>query len=342
MGLRFPKLRKKGFKNKIFNKLKSIIKCLQKDKDSFFIYSFFFLPIFKRGISEYFNRLLISCQIAIVFNRLKISKAVCFVTSPTFSLIIDQLKANGRINPIIYYYSDKYYMFREIKNRKPIMEWDESLRKIADAIYCASEDIYKAIPENHKKEKPVKVIEHQVDFNMFDYKKINPKKIKLRKPIIGYYGSLTDSNDWDIIRYVAQRRPEWNFVFIGNKRIDLPDLEKMQNIHFLGYVPYTELPIIAINFTVGIMFWKMTEWIKACSPLKLKEYLALGLPVVSVPIDEVVNKYSQYVLIASDGPGFETAIKKSLNNHDREERNKFASQFSWSLAVDEIIRDCNI
>ena len=86
----------------------------------------------------------------------------------------------------------------------------------------------------------------------------------------------------------------------------------------------------------------MTDWIKASSPLKLKEYLALGLPVVSVRIEEVVNKYSRFVGIADDGPGFEMAIEKALRSSDSENRNQFASQFSWSSVVDEIIRDCNI
>ena len=342
MGLRFPKLRKKDFKSKIFNKFKSIAKCLQKESDSFFIYSFFFLPVFKKGFFEKLNNLLISWQMRYVLQRLKINKAICFATLPTFAPCITLLKSIGRISPIIYYYSDQYSLYREIKDRKAIIEWDQSLQEMADVIYCASEDIYKTIPEKYKKEKPVKLIEHQVDFDLFDYNKVTPQKLDLKWPIIGYFGSLTDSNDWDIIRYVAQRQPEWNFVFIGQKNIDLPDLEKMQNIHFIGYIPYTKLPAVAVNFSVGIMFWKMTEWIKACSPLKLKEYLALGLPVVSVPIDEIVIKYSQYVDIANDGPEFETAIANALNKHDHDKRNKFAGQFSWSYAVDEIIRDCNL
>jgi len=342
MGLRFPSVKKWGFRKKISKKIKSILKGLRKHDDGFYILSFTFLPVYKRGFLEKINKALILAQLKIAMHFLGIREAISLATLPTFAPVIRSLKKSGRLIPVIYYYTDQYDQYREIRDRRPIVEWDRMLREDALSIYCASEPIFNNISREFKKKKVVKVLEHQVEFELFDYQRIVKQNLPVKKPIIGYFGSLTDSNDWDIIRYVAQRRPEWNFVFIGHKRIDLPDLEKMQNIHFLGYVPYAELPMIAINFSVGIMFWKMTEWIKACSPLKLKEYLALGLPVVSVPIDEVVNKYSQYVVIASDGPGFETAIKNSLNNHDREERNKFASQFSWSFAVDEIMHDCNI
>ena len=344
IGVRFPSIGKgkKLFGKKIINKIKSVAKGLTIHKDGFYIYGPFFIPIFKRGVYERINTLLIGFQLSVLMKILNFEKAICFATTPSFASVIRSLVRRKILIRVIYYYSDQYDQYREIRNRGPIIEWNRMLEDDADAIYCASQRIFDNIPDSYKRSKVVKVMEHQVDFALFDYKKVTPKTLNIERPIIGYFGSLTDSNDWDMIRYAAMQRPEWNFVFIGHKRIDLPELEKMQNIHFLGYVPYAELSTVAVNFSVGIMFWKMTEWIKACSPLKLKEYLALGLPVVSVPIDEVVNKYSQYVVIAIDGPGFETAIENALNKHDRDERNKFASQFSWSSTVDEIMRDCNI
>jgi glycosyltransferase involved in cell wall biosynthesis len=340
--LRFPSWRRKGFGRKIINKVKSTFNISKKTKDGFYISSFVYLPVFKPGWYEKLNTLVIKGQLSISMRLLKIEKAVCFATLPSFASIIHSLKNSGVIEPVIYYYSDQYDRYREITDRQTIIEWDRILRNDADAIYCASEKILDNIPEENKRNKTVKVIDHQLEFDKFDYKKVVQKDLNINKPIIGYFSSLTDSNDWEIIRYVASRRPEWNFVFIGNKSIDLPHLGKMANVHFLGYVPYAELPSIDANFSVGIMFRKMTEWIKACSPLKLKEYLALGLPVVSVPIEEVVSKYSHYVEIAHDGPSFLAAIENALNKSCREIHRNFASQFSWVSVVDEISKDCDL
>ncbi|MEH6591100.1 MAG: glycosyltransferase, partial [Halioglobus sp.] len=175
-----------------------------------------------------------------------------------------------------------------------------------------------------------------------DYQVIQASEQKWKSPVIGYFGSITDSNDWDMIEHAALERPEWQFVFIGKKLINLPALEVLPNVHFLGFTPYEDLPGIAVNFDVGIMFWKMTDWIKACSPLKFKEYLAMGLPVVSVPIDEVVNKYSDYAEVASTGPEFVKAVEKCLTMDVKVKHREFAKQYSWTEAVREIRSECGL
>jgi glycosyltransferase involved in cell wall biosynthesis len=298
--------------------------------------------VFKRNWIEHLNTLLIRLQVQSVLEKFNIFHPLVLVTLPTFAPLTRYLKATGRLGPVIYYYSDRYECYREIKDPAPIIAWDKMLQEDADAIYCASQTIYDGIPEHIRQSKPVRVVDHQVDFDHFDGSNITPTKLSIQRPIIGYFGSLSDSNDWDMIAYAAVNQPDWQFVFIGKKLIDLPNIEILPNVHFLGFIPYESLPATAINFDVGLMFWRMTDWIRACSPLKLKEYLALGLPVVSVPIDEVVNKYHDYVELAVDGPSLVSAIKSALKRSDSNQRQKFASSFSWKEAVVRICSDLKI
>jgi glycosyltransferase involved in cell wall biosynthesis len=281
-------------------------------------------------------------QFRIVLWRLGSEERVAFVTLPTFAPLVRRAKEAGLFEKTIYYYSDQYDKYREIRNPGPIRAWNRMLQEDATAIYCASSAILESISENIKARKIARVINHQVDFDLFDYKQIQKEPITINKPIIGYFGSLTDSNDWEMIEYAAKNKPEWNFVFIGKKLIDVPELENLPNIHFMGFIPYEKLPGIAINFSVGIMFWKMTDWIKACSPLKLKEYLAMGLPVVSVPIDEVVKKYSDYVEVASNGPEFVEAVERVLDKDVKERNREFAKQYSWKTVVTEMMSECEL
>ena len=342
MGLRFPSIQKKGFAKKVANKFRSLFKALRKDRDGFYVYTFVFLPVFKRGLAERINTMFVNFQIGIVMRRLGIGNAVGFVTLPTFAPMVSKMKKKGRFDCLIYYYSDQYDHYREIRDRGPILEWDAMLQEDADAIYCASQAILDNVAESVRKKKIARVIDHQVDFDAFDYTRLKTTPLDIAPPVIGYFGSLTDSNDWEMIKYAAARHAEWNFVFIGRKKIDVPDLEELPNIHFMGFVPYQDLPAVAANFSVGIMFWKMTDWIRACSPLKLKEYLALGIPVVSVPIDEVVEKYRDYVEIASDGPSFVTAVEKALEKGRCREYRDYAAQFSWQSAVRGIMQECRL
>jgi glycosyltransferase involved in cell wall biosynthesis len=310
----------------------------------FYVFTFFHLPVFRQGLFERLNSASQMTQFNLTRRFLGIDSALAFVSQPTFAPLVRRLKREGVVTHVMYYYSDQYDAYREIKDPTAIRAWDAMLKEDADAVYCASKKIYDAVEPGVKARKPVRIIDHQVDFEHFDYNGIeSPAPPPSGEgPIIGYFGSLTDSNDWDIIKYAARERPEWRFVFIGRMLYSDPELDSLPNVQFQGFIPYEELPSHAVHFDVGIMFWRMTDWIKACSPLKLKEYLALGLPVVSVPIDEVVTKYSDYVFVAEDGPGFVEAIERALDSDCKERNRAFASNFSWRAAVDGMVADLGL
>jgi len=70
--------------------------------------------------------------------------------------------------------------------------------------------------------------------------------------------------------------------------------------------------------------------------MKLYEYLAMGKPVVSTPI-QAVKQYSPVVKIAGNAVGFEKAIEKFLkegyNKKKEGKRKKIALENSWEEKV---------
>jgi len=161
------------------------------------------------------------------------------------------------------------------------------------------------------------------------------------EPRIGYFGSLTDSNDLEVIRYSATEDTSLQFVLIGRQLGDYSDISGLPNVHLLGFKPYSEIPLYGKYFNAGIMNWKMTDWIKHCSPVKTKEYLSLGLPVVSCPIEEIVNNYIEFVEIAETGPEFLSAIHKVLQEDSSELKQKRINRMrneSWDMRVQEIFK----
>jgi glycosyltransferase involved in cell wall biosynthesis len=132
------------------------------------------------------------------------------------------------------------------------------------------------------------------------------------RPVIGYYGTLTDSNDWETLAYCATRRPQYSFVLVGRKEIAVTGTEHLSNVHFLGVRPYREIGDYGAAFDVAVMFWVRRDWIKNCSPLKLKEYLALGKPVVSTRIEEVEREFGDIVFTAETPEQFLRALDRAV------------------------------
>lgn len=124
----------------------------------------------------------------------------------------------------------------------------------------------------------------------------------LPRPLIGFAGALSECCDVELIRAVAGAHPDGSVVLVGpitgpTDGLDLP------NIHILGARPYRELPAYVQRFDVGLIPYLLNEWTRAVDPLKLLEYLAAGVPVVSTALPEAY-KYEEVVRIARDRRAF--------------------------------------
>lgn len=313
MGSRVPSMKKKGFWGRVFRKLKSLAKFIKQAKKGFFVTTFITVPVFKEGRIQKVNQFMLKAQLWIIKSILGIRKPILFYTTPVYANTLGLIKHSFAV----YYYSDQYTAYREFDEatRKFTEKLDEKLYSNVDLVLCASTKIYNNVVD--KTTVPVKKFPHQVDYKFFsEYQaEEKPEDIRnLKRPIVGYYGTLSDSNDWEIIKYCAELRPEYNFVFIGRKDIKDTGLENFKNVHFLGKKPFDSIPAYGKCFDVAIMFWIRREWIINCSPLKLKEYLSMGIPVVSTEIEEITQNYPDVVHCGRDRElfllGLDLAIKE--------------------------------
>lgn len=318
IGFRMPSLKKKGTGGKVRRKLQSLLKLLRKAETGWFVVTPFVLPVFKKSRLEGINRGLLRVQLFVCRMILNIRHPVVLHTVPSFADTLSFLKARR----CIYYYSDQYTLYRELSDaeRSRMEERDEQLRQHADAVICASKKIYKTAVGRVPKER-LFYFPHRVDFKKFNgaNRSSLPADLKnIPSPRIGYYGSLSDSNDWEVIRYCAEQRPEYQFVFIGRKEISDAGVEHLPNIHFLGKKSFETIQDYGVGFDVAIMFWIRRDWIKHCSPLKLKEYLSLGVPVVSTLIEEVEKDYADIVYSAETPEEFLAALDAAVKQDNTE------------------------
>lgn len=162
-------------------------------------------------------------------------------------------------------------------------------------------------------------LEHFKNLN----KKVNLSKDFLKivgekKPIIGYYGALATWFDYDLICELAEKRKNYNIVLIGSKydtSIDNSNISNYKNIHFIGPKKYEELPYYATHFDVATLPFLLNDITASTSPIKVFEYMALSLPIVTTDILEC-RKYDS-INIAHSNEEFISLIDKMINITDK-------------------------
>ena len=121
--------------------------------------------------------------------------------------------------------------------------------------------------------------------------------------------------------------------------LDVGELHALSNVHFVGAQPYAELPNWAKAFDVAIIPYKLNRQVINANPLKLREYLATGKPVVSVRNAEI-EKFADVVRIADDGPAFLAAIEAALADGSAAasaRRMAAVADQSWDRRVDAVL-----
>lgn len=98
---------------------------------------------------------------------------------------------------------------------------------------------------------------------------------------------IADWVDVELMAEVAKRYPHGSLVALGNVTTDVSVLKTLPNVHLLGRKPYADLPAYCKGFDVALNPFRINELTLNANPLKVREYLAAGLPVVSTNIPEV-------------------------------------------------------
>jgi len=145
-----------------------------------------------------------------------------------------------------------------------------------------------------------------------------PKDLtRIKEPRVGFIGAISGYKiDFNLIRAVAQTRPDWSIVLIGSVGegdpwTDVSPLEGLPNIHVLGPRPYADLPAYSKGFNVALLPNRINEYTDAMFPMKLFEYLASGCPVVSVNL-KAIRDYANVVTIAHSTSEFIEKIASVL------------------------------
>jgi glycosyltransferase involved in cell wall biosynthesis len=241
---------------------------------------------------------------------------------------------------VIYYCIDDYAALPDVDARA-VAEMDAHLTHQADQVFVASSRMLEA----KRRLKPSTVLSpHGVDVALFRTASdpllaIAPAARSLPRPVIGFYGLIEEWIDLDLIADLARRRPRWTFLMIGRLAVDAGPLKALPNVVFAGPQPYRSLPNWARAFDVAIIPYRLTRQVVNSAPLKLREYLATGIPVVAVPAPEI-ERHAGLVRLARGPEQFIREIEAALHTDtdaDRARRIAAMSAMTWDARVSEVV-----
>jgi len=236
---------------------------------------------------------------------------------------------------VIYRVSDNP---KDLGKPSGVLDLERKIVREADIILPVSKPIYDIIVGKRGTKEGVHLLRNGVDIALFKRKTSMPKEyLRISEPRAVYVGSTGDGLfDFNLILYAAKELPKVSFVIIGPcPPISSSDNKIPPNIYFLGTKPHPQLPGYLQYADVGLIPFKNVDRLEY--PLKFYEYIACGLPVISVGYG-ALKAMSPYALLANSYEEFVRMIKVGLevdNNH-RSELKKTARKFSWDAVFEKI------
>ncbi|MBK7393993.1 MAG: glycosyltransferase [Chloracidobacterium sp.] len=320
--------------SRIYKKLKSFTEPIREVEPNILVLNPLAIPAYGNKTIVSLNQRSLVRQVKKAMRKLGFSNVINMVFNPAAGMIAGKLGESE----LIYYCVDEYTAFT---GSSALKEIEENLFRDADLVVVSAEKLY----TDKKHFNPnTYIIRHGTDWRHFrtalDDATVVPNEIaNLPGPIIGFHGLLADWVDFELIKKTAEHFKHGSVVLIGKIAVDAEQkvkiLDDVPNIHFLGRKPYAELPAYCKGFDVALNPFAINELTLAANPLKVREYLAAGLPVVSTDIPEV--RVLDDCLVGTSHDDFIAKIEQALANpKPRHEVSDAIAHESWEAKIEEL------
>lgn len=328
----------KKFVQRFTRKTKSICTGLKKTNEDFWVYSPFSLPVQHVRWAKPMNEMLLRSQIRYAKHRIGMEIPVVWVACPPACDMAMKMKKTR----LVYQRTDRFEDFPGV-DVELVKKFDQRLKAHADLTIFVNRKLY---DEEAYQCKNAFYLDHGVDFELFAaplQKNNGPSDLTdMPKPIIGFIGSVDDCNpDVEFLGKVADLLPQMSFVIIGREQMDCSALKARKNVRMLGQKPYELVPEYGKKFDVALLPLRQSRWADAVNPLKLKEYLAMGKPVVSTPFPQL-RQYLDVVYEAKTPQTFAASIQRAISEDNPERINQRRAKVkdsSWDSKAELVLNE---
>jgi len=320
LGVRMPSVRgDQMFASRIMRKLKSLSRGLVEVEPGFSVFSPFVVP---GQTGQKLSNWALAPQIKVAAVRMGVRNPLLWVHCPAGASLVAQLDPVGTV----LQRTDRFEAFPEA-DQAVIGAQIKLMRDVADLVVYAAPHLEE---EERGAVRQSLLVTHGVDLESFSSagkahqfeagtgagSRFLPQDVaeileRTSGPLVGFTGGIDRHTfDPELFLEVARQRSECQFVMVGS--CSLPEgWCSLENVHFLGRKCYDEIASYMAAMDVLIMPWNDSEWIKACNPIKLKEYLAVGRPIVTTGF-RALDGWRDVVRVAADADEFADGITEAL------------------------------
>jgi glycosyltransferase involved in cell wall biosynthesis len=264
-------------------------------------------------------------------------RIVLYLWRPEFAYALDSIKADFSC----YHIDDEY---RFSVNDQPNDPHETALIERVDLVLIHSR---KLLETKGSINPNTMYVPNGVDYAAYQSPAPEPEDLaRIPRPRMGYVGVVKSQLDLGLLLQLAVEKPEWSFVlvgpigYLGSKADILEQLAERPNVYILGNRQLPELPAYMQAMDVCMMCYDVCDYTNNIYPLKLNEYLATGRPVVSSPIDSVLE-LDHLVRIAESPEQWVAALEAALLAEvnapgEIQSRRQQASIHDWDTLVEKI------
>jgi len=235
---------------------------------------------------------------------------------------------------LIYDCMDDFKEFMGAEDDLRVLE--EELLKKADLVFTGGKKMFKT---KASRAKECYFLPCGVDYNHFAKPPGDrPAELQsIKGPIAGYFGALDERLDIELLLFLVESCKDVNFVFIGPiLKVDFSPLFDKPNVYHLGEIDYSRLPDYGAFMDACLIPFALTELTKTMNPTKTLEYFALGKPVISTALPDVIELFGDLVYVAKSFEDFAHHLSAAIGSEAPgliERRRGIARDNSWESAI---------
>jgi glycosyltransferase involved in cell wall biosynthesis len=322
---------------RIAGKLLSFLAGPREVEPNLWLYTPLVLPFPYSRAAVAVNRFILRATVGLLRWRLAMSEFQLWTFLPTTAGYVGGLGESLAV----YYCTDEWSGFQHL-GQEPVAALEQALCAKADVVFTTSRPLLERKAAYNRE---THLASHGVDHAHFasaldEATPVADELAALPRPIVGFFGLIENWIDLGLLAHLAKHRPEWSIVLVGRAAVDVSSLRAYPNVHLLGRRPYRDLPRYAKGFDVAVCPFVSNELTRNINPIKLREYLSAGVPVVATGIPEAAAYPGSCQLVR--GPDeFLAACEAALRDDTQELRRKRSDAMraeTWERRVEESLQ----
>ena len=239
LATRTPNLASGRDLGRIVRRIKGFVSGPKQVEDNLWVYTPLVLPLPHSPIAARINRLILRATIGTIVTSLRMRPFQLWTFLPNVADFVGHLGESL----VVYYCVDEWSKFSYLDGQRVALA-EQKLCIQADVVFATAQSL---VDRRAAWNPNTFLSRHGVDWELFsratdESAPIPADLASIRPPVLGFYGTVQDWVDLDLIEYLARRRPDWSIVLIGKVSVDVSRFSDLKNVHLLGRRPHSMLP----------------------------------------------------------------------------------------------------